>query len=210
MSKERAPRPHLYSALRKGWEVALFPFGGINVIGADKLPKEGPLLLAPSHRSLLDIPVLAIASERHIRFMAKKELFKPVFGRFIQNLGAFPVDRDQPGMGPIKTSVSILRDGEVLGIFPEGTRQTGREIGFLHSGVLRIAKMAGTEIYPVGIGGTETLTGANTVYIGDPISLEQISEDIGMSKVMLPGSEQEGLRHLRTALQNAYDHANAR
>jgi 1-acyl-sn-glycerol-3-phosphate acyltransferase len=140
--------------------------------------------------------------------MAKKELFMPVFGRFITNLGAFEVDRDQPGMSSIKTSVTILREGGVLGIFPEGTRQRGQwEIGHLYSGVLRIAKMAGTEIIPVGIAGSETVGGANTVYIGDPLTLDQIADDIGMSKVMLPGFEQDGLRNLRTSMQGAYDAA---
>jgi 1-acyl-sn-glycerol-3-phosphate acyltransferase len=140
--------------------------------------------------------------------MAKKELFMPVFGRFISNLGAFEVDRSQPGMSSIKTSVSILREGGVLGVFPEGTRQKGQwEIGFLHTGVLRIAKMAGTEIIPVGIAGTDRVTGANTVYIGEPLSLGQIADDIGMSKVMLPGHEQDGLRNLRDSMQGAYDAA---
>ena len=93
------------------------------IIGADKIPKEGGVLICSNHISMHDVVILAAASDRQIRFMAKKELFNvPLVSSLVKALGAFPVDRKNGDVGAIKHTVNIVKNGDVAGIFPQGTR----------------------------------------------------------------------------------------
>lgn len=94
----------------------------LTVIGAENLPAEGGLVLCANHTSMLDILVLALAADRPIRYMAKKELFAPPLGKFFKALGAFPVNRGGGDLTAIKTTISLVEGGEMVGMFPQGTR----------------------------------------------------------------------------------------
>lgn len=90
----------------------------LEAVGRENIPKEGGVLLCSNHISNFDPPTVGIKIRRQVRFMAKSELFDiPVFGRIIKAVGAFPVKRGGVSKESIKTSLNILRDGEVLGIF---------------------------------------------------------------------------------------------
>lgn len=90
----------------------------------DYVPKEGGVVLCSNHISLLDPPAIGIMLDRKVRFMAKAELFDvPVLGKIINGLGAFPVKRGGVGKETIRTAFNLLRDGDIMGIFPEGTRK---------------------------------------------------------------------------------------
>ena len=98
----------------------------LKVEGAENIP-EGGCILASNHTSVMDALVLSAAvGGRQIRYMAKSELFRvPLFGRLIRSLGAYPVDRGGADVRSIKTAISLIGDGEMLGIFPQGTRRSG-------------------------------------------------------------------------------------
>ena len=91
--------------------------------GLENVP-EGGCLLAANHTSFADPIVISSVSPRKIRFMAKAELFRvPVLGRAIRGFGAFPVNRGGADVKSIKTTVSLIGEGEIVGIFPQGTRR---------------------------------------------------------------------------------------
>ena len=96
----------------------------IRVIGGENEPEESGFMVCANHTSATDPIVLCYAFNRHqVRFMAKKELFKvPIVNVCVKLLGAFPVDRSGGDVGAIKKSVAMLKDGESMGIFPQGHR----------------------------------------------------------------------------------------
>lgn len=102
----------------------------LEAVGRENIPKEGGVLLCSNHISNFDPPTVGIKLRRQVRFMAKSELFEiPVLGRIIKAVGAFPVKRGGVSKESIKTSLNILRDGQVLGIFPSGSRHNDGGIG---------------------------------------------------------------------------------
>ena len=126
------------------------------VIGKHNIPKSGPFLLAPIHRSNIDTPLAAAVTSRRMRFMGKDSIwkFKPI-GWIISSLGAFPVTRGSADREALKRCISVLESGEPLVLFPEGTRQSGPIVQPLFDGAAYVAVKAGVPIIPVGIGGSE-------------------------------------------------------
>jgi 1-acyl-sn-glycerol-3-phosphate acyltransferase len=126
------------------------------VYGREHVPAIGAFILAPSHRSMLDIPAVGMISTRRVHFMGKASLFRvPVLGTLFRVLGGFPVERDGSDFGPLRESVRILKAGENLVVYPEGTRQNGPQIAELQAGAAYLAAKTGVPIVPVGIAGTE-------------------------------------------------------
>lgn len=161
--------------------------GGLRVVGSERVPMSGPLLVAPIHLSHIDPPLVSCASPRIVRFMAKEELFRPfLLGPLIRSLGAFPVRRGEGDTGAIRTAVEILRSGEALLVFPEGTRGDGRILGEVQPGIAMLAKRSGANVLPVGLCGTERVLprGASrprrarmTVVFGEPFRLDDLAEE---------------------------------
>ncbi len=99
----------------------------VQVLGLEHVPSSGVYILAPTHRSILDVPFAAFATRRRVRFMAKREIFTTNIGRKVFSaLGAIEVDRGATDRGALRASKAALEAGEPLGIFPEGTRRTGQ------------------------------------------------------------------------------------
>ena len=130
----------------------------VRVTGLEHVPREGGFILAPSHRSMMDIPFAAVVTSRRIRFMGKATLFGiPVVGAVFRWLGGFPVARDGTDRKAVRDSVEMLRAGEVLCVYPEGTRQRGPKIQPLQPGAAYLALRSGVPIIPVGMAGTEEI-----------------------------------------------------
>lgn len=129
--------------------------GGLLPLHKDRIPQEGPVLFAPIHLSHLDPPAVGVLIPRHVRIMAKKELFFFPMGLLIRSIGAFPISRSGLDKAAIATASKILADGGVLMIFPEGTRGDGKVMGKFQSGLYRLAEKSGALVIPVGISGTE-------------------------------------------------------
>lgn len=128
----------------------------MQVTGAEHVPAAGPVILAANHRSFWDIPVHVLASPRPIVFMAKRELYKgPITEWLWRSLGGFPVRRETADIRAIDTALALLERGEVVGVYPEGTRsRTGEMLPFL-KGAAWLALRTGAPIVPCGLRGTE-------------------------------------------------------
>jgi 1-acyl-sn-glycerol-3-phosphate acyltransferase len=130
----------------------------VTVVGREHVPRSGAYIVAPSHRSLFDVPFAAFITRRRIRMMAKRELFSSRFGRWLfTKLGAIEVEREATDRSALRASQAALDAGEPLAIFPEGTRRSGPAVEDLYDGVAYLAMKAGVPIIPVGIGGTEKI-----------------------------------------------------
>jgi 1-acyl-sn-glycerol-3-phosphate acyltransferase len=149
--------------------------------GLEHLP-EGGFVLAANHTSNFDpwplgIPLLP---DRQLRFMAKAELFNPVLAPFLRAGGAFKVRRGEGDVEAMRTAVELVREGEIVVMFPEGTRQTKglvkRHTARPHTGAARIALTANAPLVPVAIGGTDRLLrlGPLRVAYGPPIDLSDL------------------------------------
>lgn len=147
------------------------------VRGEEHVPATGPIVVAANHRSLLDPPLLGAWFPRTIQYMAKRELFSiPVLSWFITQWHAFPVDRDRADLGAIRQALRILKDGGVVGIFPEGTRNLDGAVK-ARGGAILIAATAGCPVVPVALVGTQyaarRLRASKVeVRIGEPVRFE--------------------------------------
>lgn len=124
--------------------------------GREHVPHAGPVVLAANHRSWIDPFVLMIACPRPIRFMAKQELFRTLPARlFLRGEGAFPIRRGHPDRVALREALRLLERGEVVGMFPEGTRSRTKELRPGQAGAVALAVQAGACLLPVGLSGTE-------------------------------------------------------
>jgi 1-acyl-sn-glycerol-3-phosphate acyltransferase len=129
----------------------------VRVRGLENVP-EGGCVLAPSHRSMMDIPFIAWVTPRRIRYMGKAPLFRiPVLSSLFRVLGGFPVERDGSDRKALREAMAMLEAGEPLLVYPEGTRQNGPKIQPLEPGAAYLALRTGVPIVPVGIAGSEEI-----------------------------------------------------
>ena len=129
----------------------------LEIVGAENIPASGGCILAPSHRSMWDIVVLACTTKRRIHFMGKREVFDwPVIGQVFPKLGAVPVERDGDDRAALRVGMKVLaEDREPLALYPEGTRQQGPKIADLQPGAAYLAIRAGVPVVPISMAGTE-------------------------------------------------------
>jgi 1-acyl-sn-glycerol-3-phosphate acyltransferase len=126
------------------------------VIGKEHVPKDGPFIVAPIHRSYVDWLVAARVSHKRLRYIVKGEVWRiRAAGRLLEMLGAFPIHRGAADREALMRAIEILRAGEPLVIFPEGTRGFGPFVPTIHEGAAYIALRAGVPIIPVGMAGVE-------------------------------------------------------
>ncbi|WP_334071604.1 MULTISPECIES: lysophospholipid acyltransferase family protein [Paenibacillus] len=148
--------------------------------GLEHIPAEGGVLLCSNHISNLDPPTIGILLQRKVHFMAKKELFDIVgLGWLIKQLGAFPVKRGGVSKESIKTALTLLREGHVMGIFPEGTRNKGEDAGIGKRGAATFALRSDAAVVPVAIIGDYKLFRKMKVVYGPPVDLSAFKEDKG-------------------------------
>lgn len=143
-------------------------------------PDAGNYLLCANHTAALDPFVLAaVLQKQQVHFMGKKELFQiPLFGRFLRQCGAYPVDRSGD-VGAIRTTMTLLQSGKCVGMFPQGTRCPGRPpiqtADQLKHGAGMVCVRAGVTVLPVCIrakGDKLHLFGGADILIGEPILFE--------------------------------------
>lgn len=142
----------LYGFLQYFFRLIFYTLFRTRVYGRENIPAEGAVILAANHASNIDPPLMASLIERPVSYMAKIELFEnPIFGAAIRRCHAFPVKRGESDRGAIKAAVTVLKEGRVLGLFPEGTRSKTGELQKAEAGVALIAAMTGAPIVPVAI-----------------------------------------------------------
>jgi 1-acyl-sn-glycerol-3-phosphate acyltransferase len=162
----------LYVSIRQLFRIIFATFYRWKVIGHHHIPKEGPVVICANHINNLDPPLVGCAISRKVHFMAKEELFRvPVLGPIVRILGAFPVKRGAGDRQALKTSIQILKENKVLGIFPEGTRSKTGELGKAHPGAALIALKTNSPIVPAAIIGPYRLFRPIRIVFGKPIDL---------------------------------------
>jgi 1-acyl-sn-glycerol-3-phosphate acyltransferase len=130
----------------------------VRIRGEENVPRDGGYVIAPSHRSMMDIPFVAWLTPKQIRYMGKDSLFEvPVLGSIFKTLGGFPVARDGTDRKALRDAIDMLQKGEPLLVYPEGTRQHGPKIQPLEPGAAYLSLRAGVPILPVGIAGSEEI-----------------------------------------------------
>lgn len=152
----------------------------VKYIGMENLPKEGGYILASNHIMALDPVILAVASKRPLRFMAKKEVFRnKISGWLMTMMNAFPVDRSKFDEESINYAINVVHNGDILGIFPEGTRSPDFTPKKGKGGACYIAKVCKCDVVPVSIYTSDKAkTGTKlTVRYGKPIKYEELKFD---------------------------------
>ena len=200
-----------YRAVRFFIRQVIYRWVRTEIRGAEHLNIDGPVIVAPVHRSNLDAPLVASAGHRRMRALAKQSLFtNPISAWVCAGLGAIPLRRGEADRDAMRSARAMLDNGEMMIVFPEGTRQSGNAVAGVFDGMSYLASKTGATIVPVGIAGTEAAlpSGAKflhrchtAVVAGEPIP----APEGRMSRPALSAfSENVGAR-----LQEVFDEANA-
>lgn len=158
----------------------------VRCTGTRNIPPEGGVLLVSNHQSVLDPPLVGMGSPRPMNYLARETLFRfPLLRWLISSLDTIPVDREGMGLGGLKESLRRLKRGEMVLVFPEGTRTSDGEIGRFRPGFTALAARSGATILPVAIEGAFDAwprgrrfprLGRIHVYYGPPISPEEVRQ----------------------------------
>lgn len=144
------------------------------VEGLENVPKEGAAILCGNHISNFDPITMAAYLKRLPRYMAKKELFDvPFVGWLARKFHAFPVDRNTADMTAFKTVIKILKSGEIIGMFAQGSRVKEGEEKAAKAGVALFAMKGNAPVIPVSISGTYKPFSKLKICFGTPITLEE-------------------------------------
>jgi 1-acyl-sn-glycerol-3-phosphate acyltransferase len=180
------------------------------ISGAEKLPVGGALLLI-NHQSFIDPLVVAVALKRPVSYLARHNLFDvPVIGWILKNAYVMPIRRESAGTESIRAAVERLKQGYLVGIFPEGTRSRDGHLQEIKPGFLAIVRRGQVPVIPIAVAGAgqayprgALLTRPVTVrvVVGDPITVEEAA---GLTQ---RGREGEFLNRITRDLQNCLEQA---
>lgn len=146
---------------RTGWllvRLIMAVYARVEIVGAQNMPRRGGVIVVSNHLNNADPGLVGGFLPRRVVFMAKDEMFQwPLFGGYVRLIGAFPVRRLEADLRALRKAVQVLRRGEVLVMFPEGTRSKTGSMGRGHPGTAMVALRTGAPILPVAITGTEVV-----------------------------------------------------
>jgi len=202
------PTGRVYHAHARFWgRVGLLIAGvRLEVLGREKVPREGPVIYMSNHQGNFDILSLFIAIPRQFSWIAKEELFAiPIFGHSMRRAGYVPLDRSdgRRAFKSLEVAAAMIRSGKSVVIFPEGTRTTdGKLLPFKRGGFL-LAEKAGVPVLPISIDGSGKVNpskklkiypGTISVRFGEPISTQE-RKGAGRDRLMeeVRGSIEAGL-----------------
>jgi 1-acyl-sn-glycerol-3-phosphate acyltransferase len=143
--------------------------------GISNIPRSGPVILCSNHKSLQDPITMGACVPRKVHYMAKAELFTvPLLGSLIKSIGAFPVKRGGVSKEAIRTAISLLQEGNVMGIFPEGTRN--ESLGMGKRGAVAMALRSKAMVVPVALVGDYRPFRKMIAVYGAPIDMTPFAE----------------------------------
>lgn len=146
--------PILYRLVRGPLSLFLKTVYRPSVNGKENIPKDGRIILAGNHTNYFDCILIASATKRCVHYLAKDELMKPPLNLIFKNLGIIPVNRRQKDKAALESAEAVLREGKVIGIFPEGTiNRTDSVIMPFKFGAVKMAQETDTRIVPFVISG---------------------------------------------------------
>lgn len=155
-------------------------------IGKKNLIKKGRMILAANHQSNRDAFILAVHIGRRFRFMGKKELFQnKILNFFLRSWGGYPVNRGEADITAIKTTLRLLKNGESLAIFPEGTRIENTEMKKIKNGVAMFASKTESPIVPAFFMKKPKPFRFNKVLIGKPFYIHEMFGTTNLTKEQL-------------------------
>lgn len=168
---------NLYSFAKSVVFGVLKPVYRFEVIGRENFPKDGGVLLCSNHIDNLDPPVVGINAPRPVHFMAKAELFNvPILGKILPDLNAFPVKRGMSDREALRKGLALLKEGKVLGLFPEGTRSKTGELGKGLTGAGFFALRSDAYVMPCAIIGPYKAFAKLKIVYGKPIDMKELRE----------------------------------
>ena len=193
-------RPPLYTLLER---IGFRPFAKrlyrIELSGAERIPAEGGVILVANHESLIDPWLLALATPRPVRYMAKAELWRyPVVRTVMDRFGTFPVERGSGDRGAVGRAAELVAEGQVIGMFPQGTCLPYRRRRWLR-GAARLALATGAPVVPVCIVGSERALRPGKprigfprirILVGEPIAVERAKPTVARSRELTDRLEQ--------------------
>jgi 1-acyl-sn-glycerol-3-phosphate acyltransferase len=155
----------------------------VRIVDGGRLPRKGPVIIACNHVGVVDGPLLAIFAPRPVHALTKQEMFKGFMNRFLLSAGQIPLDRFHADPLAVKRCLRVLRTGNVVGIFPEGSRGAG-EFDRFHTGAAYLAMVTGAPIVPVVQFGTRDPGAGSSslpskgvvidMVFGDPITIPAV------------------------------------
>jgi len=179
----------LYDSAKFLFSYLFKPVFKFKVIGRENVPKEGPLLLACNHASYLDPVLLATALPRRVNLLARENLFDKAWKRFILlRWKSIPMRREQLDKGVLKTVMGLLKEGEIVGLFPEGTRSPDENLLPGKAGVGMLVSFAKLPVLPVYMKGAYLTMGKVhrkfkctpiTVVFGKPMEFPKVEGEHG-------------------------------
>lgn len=182
MAIKRIIKDSIYQTIRLTFLVAAKILFKYEVRGAENIPLTGGVIVAANHASYLDPPLIGMGIRRPIFYFAKEALFRGIFGAIIRIVNAIPVNRDKLDRKTLKRILEILKTGEMILMFPEGTRSRNGELQEGKTGIGLIAYHARVPVIPAYIEGSHAILPRDkkiicpnkcTVVFGPPIHLDQ-------------------------------------
>ena len=168
---------NLYTFGKALVKTALTPLYRFEILGTEKFPEEGGILICSNHIHALDPPVVGMTSPRVVHFMAKEELFKvPVLGKILPQVNAFPVKRGMSDREALRNALKILKNGDVVGLFPEGTRSDDGVLKPGLGGAGFFALRGNADVMPCAIIGPYKPFRKVKVVYGEPVLMEEYRE----------------------------------
>lgn len=174
-----------YAGLRVLTRLFGVPLFHLRCFGRTHVPATGPVLVCANHQSYFDPVLVGLCCDRRLNYLAREGLFRvPVLRQLIQFLDAIPIDREGPGLAGLRESLKRLRRGEMVLIFPEGTRTATGAVAPLQPGFCALARRSKGALLPVGIDGAfdawprwAPIPRLATIHIcvGEPLTADAIS-----------------------------------
>ena len=212
-SARRHPARYLLYPLRGLGRAVIRRRVKVRIVDGHKLPAKGGVILACNHVGVADGPLLAIFAPRPVHALTKQEMFKGPMNRFLLSSGQIPLDRFNPDPLAVKRCLRVLRSGNVVGIFPEGSRGAG-EFDRFHTGAAYLSMVTGAPVVPVVQFGTREPGAGSHALPAKGVTVDMVFGDpIQLPKVPWPRRKSEVAARsiqLRKHLLAHLDHAKAR
>ncbi|WP_182502902.1 lysophospholipid acyltransferase family protein [Peribacillus huizhouensis] len=190
---------NFYTFAKNVVKIVLLPFYRAKAIGIENIPKEGGVLICSNHINNLDPPIVGIASKRDIHFMAKEELFQiPILKGILPKVHAFPVKRGLSDREALRKGLAVLKEEQVLGLFPEGTRSKDGLLGEGLAGAGFFALRSKAAVLPCAIIGPYKMFRPVKIVFGKPIDFERIREE----KVSADDATKAIMTEIQTLINN--------